>query len=684
MIFNYIKLTNFRQYKGENVVEFSNPSNKGPITLIVAENGVGKTTFLQAFRYCFYGNLSNNKYINLPNSENLMTDTIASELEDGDRSSLSVEVSFEHVGKTFIIRRETKHIKVSGKMKALETISSLSVSSDLSGYKTINNEEADLEMMKLLPSGLSHIFMFDGERMERRIDSNEFRSDLKESVLGILNIRSYESLIEHIGLESKKRTLIGRLSGRITYTTVEAQEESYKLDKLRNSVVDTENKLKQLKDDLDAQNKHIAEAKQVQLSLEENRKKVEERNALEGQINLINSEMSRLSTALKHIGFNALYKKELIRVRKLYNDFLRTKKDERDFYQFLHIDTLNEILERKKCICGEYITPGSSHEEHIKRLFATSLPHFSAQNLSFISSDIFNNASNLAEDKKTMLELYSELNEKADEKRSIGYKIEKLNFEIKESESKFGGTSQVSIEERTHKIETINREIGEQQRFKQELETLVQKQENILKPMIDENSRNQKINSVIKQIKEIKKSLEQEKEKLEEKARKVLSKHFNDNLSTIMSGNYSTEINKDYSIVVTDVDKKENVTPVLSTGQSVVVSISFIHALIATAAELSNEYNRNEKYAVIMDAALSNLDEKHIAKVSKYNLNTFKQLIFISVKRQLRDEMFVNIKPKIGIAYEFTRESNRVNIKRIDNKYIGDFIHEMAGETNNA
>ena len=40
--------------------------------------------------------------------------------------------------------------------------------------------------------------------------------------------------------------------------------------------------------------------------------------------------------------------------------------------------------------------------------------------------------------------------------------------------------------------------------------------------------------------------------------------------------------------------------------------LSFINALIHTAKELSATINKNEKYGVVMDAAMSNLDEMHI------------------------------------------------------------------------
>ena len=81
-----------------------------------------------------------------------------------------------------------------------------------------------------------------------------------------------------------------------------------------------------------------------------------------------------------------------------------------------------------------------------------------------------------------------------------------------------------------------------------------------------------------------------------------------------------------------------------------------------------------------MDAALSNLDEKHIRNVNKYNLNNFELLIFISVRRLLRNEMYDSIKDNIGKVYEFVKAPKNVIINKLDENKIYDFIHEMVEE----
>ena len=54
MLIKSIDIENFRIFAGKQHIEFSTDANSN-VTLIMGDNGAGKTTFAQAFSWCLYG-----------------------------------------------------------------------------------------------------------------------------------------------------------------------------------------------------------------------------------------------------------------------------------------------------------------------------------------------------------------------------------------------------------------------------------------------------------------------------------------------------------------------------------------------------------------------------------------------------------------------------------------------------
>ena len=54
MLLKSIKLENFRQFRNESI-DFAQGEGGKNVTIIIGENGTGKTTFAQAFFWCLYG-----------------------------------------------------------------------------------------------------------------------------------------------------------------------------------------------------------------------------------------------------------------------------------------------------------------------------------------------------------------------------------------------------------------------------------------------------------------------------------------------------------------------------------------------------------------------------------------------------------------------------------------------------
>ena len=91
-----LKIKNFRQFYGEQAIEFSTDKEKN-ITLIHAENGVGKTALLNAIKWCFFEETT----LNFSQKDNLLNNYAH---DHGDRSYY-VAIEFEEDGECFYCER---------------------------------------------------------------------------------------------------------------------------------------------------------------------------------------------------------------------------------------------------------------------------------------------------------------------------------------------------------------------------------------------------------------------------------------------------------------------------------------------------------------------------------------------------------------------------------------------------
>src|SRR6056297_1624221 len=96
MILEEIRLTDFRCFYGDTFIRFSEDPNRN-VTLIYAENGVGKTTLLNALLWCFYGETT----ARFEKKEDILN----YDAKKNGRTTASVEVLFEHNGSQYIAKR---------------------------------------------------------------------------------------------------------------------------------------------------------------------------------------------------------------------------------------------------------------------------------------------------------------------------------------------------------------------------------------------------------------------------------------------------------------------------------------------------------------------------------------------------------------------------------------------------
>ena len=199
-----IEFENFRNFIDPGEIKCS---TDGKVTIIYGKNGDGKTTLHQLFQWVFYGQVHFNK----TTTDRLYNLQYESECSFGDTFQVKGCIDFEHAGVQYSLRRIYTYKKgLNDSEKIAEDVSLLHMDADYN-WRRIENPKETIE--KLLPSGLSDYFFFDGESMiaDLRVKGRDSASKLRKALYSMFDLDVLESAIAHIGRTDLKTTVLGKL-----------------------------------------------------------------------------------------------------------------------------------------------------------------------------------------------------------------------------------------------------------------------------------------------------------------------------------------------------------------------------------------------------------------------------------------------------------------------------------------
>ena len=232
MILQKLEMNNFRQYIGEQTVEFSTDSEKN-VTVLIGVNTSGKTTIVRAFEWCLYGKNGFEDPV-LLNSE------VRDNMNEGDSQSVSVAVTFEHNSMVYTLKRLYKYlcnerkcedgkVVVNLNKKPEEKLTLEYLQSDGQTKTPIDASNIAESMDRVLPKDLSDYFFFGGER----ISGIANRTDLSKAVRGLMRLDVLENAKTH--LNSVVKTFESKIDTTGDANAQKAKDslETYKVKKIQ-------------------------------------------------------------------------------------------------------------------------------------------------------------------------------------------------------------------------------------------------------------------------------------------------------------------------------------------------------------------------------------------------------------------------------------------------------------------
>ena len=195
-----IRLKNFRQFYGDQILDIAPPGERN-VTLVHAENGVGKTTLLNAVLWALYEETSK-KF-------EQRTKILNFEAQKEGESTASVELTFAHEGKTYLASRS--HTVTGGRyVKTRFDV----VSIGKNGVVGPPLPNPDSFVNTVIPWPMAPNFFFDGEQAESFSSEKDGDKNVADAIRDILGCTLLETAIKDLDYIERAFTReLGRLEG---------------------------------------------------------------------------------------------------------------------------------------------------------------------------------------------------------------------------------------------------------------------------------------------------------------------------------------------------------------------------------------------------------------------------------------------------------------------------------------
>lgn len=657
MLLESIKLENFRQFRDE-YIEFAQGADGKNVTIIIGDNGAGKTTFAQAFFWCLYGETEFS-------DKNMINKIIASAMKPGQEEKVQVTLKLSHGNVSYTLMREQVYRKeYSNRIKGDNTIFDIAIKDSKGNTTYVKKTLCEGEVKNILPKELSKYFFFDGERIEKMskdISTGKKATDFAEAVKGLLGLNAMFSAIQHFNPKTRNSVIGSYESSYSANSNIKIIEYTNTIESCKENIAKIDNRLDELENQIEQATSRKAEkVEEIKLYAEGEELQLQKERLLKQ----IKSVKASRSIVIKEISKNfntnmSFFLSSSLMLKAL--EFLANKDFTGKDIPFMHGKTIEYLLKHKVCICGTHLDEGSVPYNNVKGLLDFLPPQSLSTNVRDFKKESNRRANareNLYDDVREKLAIISKQDEE----------LVDLNDDLNAVEKKLSGNDvRGAVRTINAEIQICDQTIRENQT---ERDQLLMKKGGFEKDatradterrnltLLDEN--NKKIEIYKAYAKKVYEELQDVYISNEAEIRSKLEATINEIFRTIYEGGLSLTIDEKYHISVYADDYDGDVET--STAQSISVIFAFITGIIKMARENRTANNEDaqllssEPYPLVMDAPLSTFDKRRIKTVCESLPNTAEQvIIFIKdIDGELAEEYMGD---KIGSRHQFDKKN---------------------------
>jgi DNA sulfur modification protein DndD len=362
MRFSRIRLQNWRCFLGEVAIQFANQDSEN-VTILVGQNGAGKTAFLNAFTWGLFCETT----AGFRRPQDLFNHAALAAIEPGGSARMEVAIEFEHDGSHFEVKRYqiADRTDLSAEPKIGETKLS---ATRRKGGATEKIEQEDIE--KILPHGLHSFFFFPAESIGKELDHGDggtIRASMAIAIDVLLGIDRYDRAIQVVS-----EALLRHLKAPLGVSSTAVEDAHVEMQAARDAWEQQAKRKKELPDII-RQSKELEKSFNEQLSKSEayqeakekldkldadlKQAKIEAMTARDGQSDLVNSHACVLFGG-------ELFSDASNVLEKAYKAGEIPPK--------ISTGLLRELIEKRdKCICGADLR--TKERENLKKLCADTV-----------------------------------------------------------------------------------------------------------------------------------------------------------------------------------------------------------------------------------------------------------------------------------------------------------------------
>jgi DNA sulfur modification protein DndD len=630
MLLQKLALTNFRQFHNKSEIIFSTDIERN-ITLIHAENGVGKTTILNSILWCLYEKLT-------PDFEQPQELVCLQSVKEGIKSC-DVLLEFIYEDKTYAAQRKLQSSgQIIFKLHEIEKGNWI----DVPNAKSFINS--------ILPEDMAEYFFFHGEGVSN-INNKQSGTKFREAIRKILGFSLAENAVKDLDEIRKKW-------GKELSELKNVNEKQSKLFKEKSQELD---KIEKIEKEISIL---ISSKDQYEADLDE----------IENQLrNCSHNDVKKIQREIDILNINANKNNDSIRKSKLerqdlikkYGFIIFGQKLANQALDFIDEESLkarlpapydeslvNDLIERELCICGRELKIGTNEYLEVTKLIEKADNAGIRKKLMKARTGGSNIKNRMSDFLSTLEKVETLLQELDNEKRNIEH-------ELKDKQTQLGEIKIEDIIEIESKKSKCKKMLSDSEQNlgskKHILSNSVSRLNSIELELKRHNSGDARINRLTEHqnfAESLMVLCQSELDKHEKESKKTIASKVNQTLQEFSRKDFKVKVSDDFAFSLVREDGK-NVAK--SRGENLLLNLSFVSALIEFAQMRSGASGdflvRGTTAPFVIDAPFGELDNTYKSATAKFLPKRSRQLIFLLSSSHWSGTVDATIRDKVGSEY---------------------------------